>query len=181
VRVRIVLSENCSADGVIDLSAGWFDPADLTDDQLVDATRAHMAEQDALLLGRNTFEAFRGYWPEQTDDTSGITHHLNQVRKYVLSTTLQDPGWEPTTILRDLDAVRTLRDEPGQLGVTGSISVVQQLVAADLVDEYRLFVYPVLAGPGAGVLADTGRLDVDLVESTSFPSGVTLLRYERRP
>jgi dihydrofolate reductase len=179
VRVRVVLTENCSADGVIDLSAGWFDPADQTDDQLVDATRAHMAEQDALLLGRHTFEAFRGYWPEQTDDTTGITHHLNQVHKYVLSTTLQDPGWEPTTILRDLDAVRTLRDEPGTLGVTGSISVVQQLVAADLVDEYRLFVYPVLAGHGAGVLADAGRLDLDLVEATSFPSGVTLLRYER--
>jgi dihydrofolate reductase len=180
VRVRIVLTENCSADGVIDMSAGWFDPADLTDDRLLSATRAHMAEQDALLLGRSTFESFRGYWPTQTDDTSGITHHLNQVHKYVLSTTMHDAGWEPTTILRDLDAVRTLRDRPGTLGVTGSISVVQQLVAADLVDEYRFFVYPVLAGRGAGVLADAGRLDLDIVEATSFPSGVTLLRYERR-
>jgi dihydrofolate reductase len=180
VRVRVVLTENCSADGVIDLSAGWFDPADQTDDELVDATRAHMAEQDALLLGRTTFEAFRGYWPKQTDDTTGITDHLNQVHKYVLSTTLQDAEWEPTTILRDLDAVRALRDRPGQLGVTGSISVVQQLVPADLVDEYRFFVYPVLAGRGAGVLADAGRLDLDLVEATSFPSGVTLLRYEHR-
>ena len=59
--MRIVLTENCTADGVDDLAAGWFDPADQTDDRLVAATRAQMDEQDALLLGRRTFEAFRGY------------------------------------------------------------------------------------------------------------------------
>jgi dihydrofolate reductase len=178
--MRIVLTENCTADGVIDMTAGWFDPGERTDDKLVAATQAHMAEQDALLLGRSTFEAFRSYWPNQTEDTSGITDHLNRVHKYVLSTTLQDPGWEPTTILRDLDDVRALKDRPGCLGVTGSVSVAQQLVAADLVDEYRLFVYPVLVGAGAGVVADVRRLDLDLIEATSFPSGITLLRYERR-
>jgi dihydrofolate reductase len=61
--MQIVLTENCTGDRVIDMAAGWFDPADQADDQLVAATQAHMAEQDALLLGRNTFEAFRGYWP----------------------------------------------------------------------------------------------------------------------
>jgi dihydrofolate reductase len=178
--VRIVLTENCTADGVIDLAAGWFNPADQTDQQLLMATRAHMAEQDALLLGRSTFEAFRSYWPNQTEDATGITDHLNQVQKYVLSTTMHEPRWEPTTILRDLDAVRALQDQPGHLGVTGSISVAQQLVTADLVDEYRLLLYPVLVGDGARVLADTRRLDLDLVEATPFPSGVTLLRYARR-
>jgi dihydrofolate reductase len=178
--MQIVLTENCTADGVIDMSAGWFDPADQTDDQLVAVTRAHMAEQDALLLGRSTFEAFRSYWPNQTADTSGISDHLNRVQKFVLSTTLQDPGWEPTTILRDLDEVQALADRPGRMGVTGSVSVAQQLVAADMVDEYRLLVYPVLAGAGAGVLAGTRRLDLELIEATPFPSGVTLLRYGRR-
>lgn len=178
--MQIVLTENCTADGVIDMATGWFDPADQTDDRLVAVTQAHMAEQDALLLGRSTFEAFRNYWPIQTDDTTGITDHLNRVHKYVLSTTLHDPGWEPTTVLRGLDEVQALRDQPGRLGVTGSISVAQQLVVADLVDEYRLFVYPVLVGAGAGVLASARRLDLDLVEATQFPSGVTLLRYNRR-
>jgi dihydrofolate reductase len=178
--MEIVLTENCTADGVIDMTAGWFDPANDTDDQLVAVVRAHMADQDALLLGRSTFESFRSYWPNQTDDTTGITDHLNRVHKYVLSTTLQDPGWEPTTILRDLDEVQALRERPGQLGVTGSISVAQQLVATDLVDQYRLFVYPVLVGTGAGILPDPGRLDLDLIEATPFPSGVTLLHYKRR-
>jgi dihydrofolate reductase len=103
--MRFVLTENCTADGVIDMAAGWFDPGDRADDQLVAATQGHMAEQDALLVGRSTFEAFRGYWPNQTDDTSGVTDHLNRVHKYVLSTTLQEPGWEPTTILRDFEEV----------------------------------------------------------------------------
>lgn len=126
--------------------------------------------------------AFRGrsYWANQTSDTTGITDHLNRVQKYVLSTTLKEPGWEPTTVLRHLDEVQALRSRPGRLGVTGCTSVTQQLVAADLVDEYRLLVYPVLVGPGAGVLAGTGRLDLDLVEATAFPSGITLLRYQRR-
>jgi dihydrofolate reductase len=180
VRVRIVVTENITADGVIDLSAGWFDPAEQDDEQLVAAMRSQMAEEGALLVGRSTFEALRGYWPDQTADTTGISDHLNRVHKYVLSTTLQDPGWEPTTILRSFDEVRALRDEPGRLDVTGSISVVQQLVAADLVDEYRLFVYPVLVGAGAGVVGATGRVDLDLVEARSFPSGVALLHYGRR-
>jgi dihydrofolate reductase len=178
--VDIVLTENCTADGVIDLAGGWFDPADQTDDELLTAIRAHMAESNALLLGRRTFEAFRGYWPNQTDDTTGITHNLNRVEKYVLSTTLEDPMWEPTTILRNLDEVRALRNQPGGLDVGGSVSVAQQLVAADLVDEYRLFVYPVLVGGGPGILATTARVDLDLVGATPFPSGVTLLRYARR-
>jgi len=178
--MHTVLTENCTADGVIDLGGGWFDPSDQTDDELVTVMRAHMAEQDALLLGRNTFESFRGFWPNQTDDATGITDHLNRVQKYVLSTTLQDPGWEPTTILRDLSDVRALQDQPGRLGVTGSISIAQQLVAADLIDEYRLFVYPVLVGDGPGIFAGGDRRGLDLVEATSFPSGVTLLRYDRR-
>ncbi len=178
--MHIALTENCTADGVIDMAAGWFDPTDRTDDELLTVTRNHMAEQDALLLGRSTFEAFRDFWSPQTDDTTGITDHLNRIHKYVLSTTLVDPAWEPTTILRDLDGVRALADRPGRLGVTGSVSVAQQLVEADLVDEYRLFIYPVLAGDGPGLLSGRRRRDLELVEATPFPSGVTLLRYQRR-
>ncbi len=79
--MHTVLTENCTADGVIDLAGGWFDPSDQTDDELLTVTRAHMAEQDAILLGRTTFESFRGYWPNQTDDATGIADHLNRVQK----------------------------------------------------------------------------------------------------
>ena len=177
--MHIVLTENCTADGVIDLAAGWFDPTDQPDSQLLAVTRAHMAEQDALLLGRNTFEAFRGFWPKQADDATGITDHLNRVQKYVLSTMLVDPQWEPTTILRNLDEVRAL---PDPSGTTGRDRQHQRRPAVGG-SRPRRRVPPVrLSGVRRRrfrVLASGGRRELVLVEASPFPSGVTLLRYER--
>src|SRR4029079_17421466 len=93
-----------TVDGVIDASGGWFSPAgdaagvDFSD--LGGTLREHMDAQDALLLGRLTFEAFREYWPKQADDTTGVTNHLNDVHKYVMSSTLKEPQWENTRVLR---------------------------------------------------------------------------------
>ena len=98
----LVVTENITLDGVIDASEGWFD---VTDNPEVDQSdlRAALGEQseaaDAVLFGRVTFEEMRGYWPAQTDDTTGVTDYLNRVRKYVVSGTLGDPEWEPTTVL----------------------------------------------------------------------------------
>ena len=69
----------------------------------------HMKRQDGLLLGRVTFEQFRGYWPEQKDDSTGITAHLNSVSKYVVSHTMQEPAWENTTVF----AARSKRRSSG--------------------------------------------------------------------
>jgi dihydrofolate reductase len=182
--VDVVLTENITLDGVVDASGGWFAPAG---DEPVDESdievelREEMAREDGLLLGRVTFEEFRGYWPAQTDDTTGITEHLNRVHKYVVSTTLDDPGWANTTVLRGplVDEVRALREAPGgEVGVTGSITVAHQLIEAGLVDEYRLFVYPVVMGSGRRLFVEgTDRLDLRLERSTTFRSGVTLLVY----
>ena len=180
--MRIVLTENCTVDGVIDLSGGWFDPAE-QDDELVDELRGQMAAQDGLLLGRVTFESFREYWPNQAGDTTGIRDHLNRVHKYVVSRTLDEPRWENTTVVHrpPVEEVRALRGASGgEVGVTGSISVAHQLIAADLIDEYRLFVYPIVIGTGARLFPDgSPRLDLDLMDSRSFRSGVTQLRFER--
>lgn len=70
----IVLTENCTVDGVIDLSGEWFDPA-RQDDELIDKLRGQMVARDGLLLGRVTFESFREYWPKQADDTTGSRDH----------------------------------------------------------------------------------------------------------
>ena len=78
----------------------------------------------------------RGYWPLQTNDTTGITDYLNDVSKYVLSSTLQDPAWERTTVLRSVDDIRALKSETGaDIVTTGSIRLVRALIAAGLVDE----------------------------------------------
>jgi dihydrofolate reductase len=107
---------------------------------------------DAFLTGRVTFEQFRAYWPHQADDPTGISDYLNRVQKYVVSATLAEPGWEPTAVLRGplREEITALKSAPGRdIVVTGSITLVHALIAAGLVDEYRLFVYPWWpCGPG---------------------------------
>jgi dihydrofolate reductase len=181
---RLVVTENISANGVIEFVDDWFDPGDQDDaDDLFAVMQEQMAAEDALLLGRQTFEEFRGYWPKQTDDASGSTEHLNRVAKYVASTTMTDPAWENTTVLsgRLEDAVAALKAEGGgELGVTGSISVVHALMRADLVDEYRLFVYPVLSSRGRNLVPDGLSVrSLEPVSCTAFRSGVVLQVYRK--
>jgi dihydrofolate reductase len=180
----LVVTENITLDGVIDASAGWFSVADepgVDQSDLVAALRAQSEAADAVLFGRVTFEEMRGYWPQQTDDTSGVTDYLNRVAKYVVSTTLDDPRWQHTTMLRGpfQDEIRALKSKPGKdIVTTGSITLVHALIAAGLVDEYRLFVYPVVLGRGARLFADGTEVPrLRLLETRPFRSGVVLLRY----
>lgn len=182
--MELVVTENITLDGVVDASEGWFDPAEGEDEDQSDvlaALQAQMEAEDALLMGRRTFEEFRGYWPAQAEDTTGITDHLNRVRKYVISSTLEDPGWQNTTVLRGpLESdVEALRSQPGrEIGVTGSITLVHGLIAAGLVDEYRLFVYPVVLGRGTRLFERaTAMPKLRLVEATPFRSGIVLMTY----
>ena len=182
---RLVVTENVSANGVIEFIDDWFDPADQGDaDDLFAVMREQMASEEALLLGRKTFEDFRGYWPLQTDDASGSTDHLNRVPKYVVSSTMTDPAWSNSTVLSGVleDEVAALKTDGdgGDLGVTGSISVVHTLMRADLVDEYRLFVYPVLSSRGRNLMPNgLTPQALSLTECTSFRSGVVLQVYTR--
>ena len=181
--MKLVITENITLDGVVETVTDWFSPAGDESD-MVDIgveLQKMMTQQDALLLGKKTFEELRGYWPLQTDDTTGITDHLNQVHKYVVSQTLQDPAWENTTVLSGtlLDEVRALKAQSGaDLGVTGSITLCRALIEADLVDEYRLFVYPVVLGRGRRLFSDGLNIDaLKLAQTTPFQSGVVLLTY----
>jgi dihydrofolate reductase len=183
---RLVVTENISANGVIEFIDDWFDPADQDDaDDLFAVMQDQMAREDALLLGRKTFEEFRGYWPLQTEDASGSADHLNRVPKYVVSSTMTDPAWANSTVLsgRLEDEVATLKaqGDGGELGVTGSISVVHALMQANLVDEYRLFVYPVLSSRGRNPMPSglTPR-GLTLTECKPFRSGVVLQVYTLR-
>ncbi|MEU4390756.1 dihydrofolate reductase family protein [Kribbella sp. NPDC023855] len=178
----LVVTENITLDGVIDASEGWFNPGDAGETDLSDVLAALEAQReaaDAFLVGRQTFEEMRGYWPHQTDDPTGISDYLNTVAKYVVSTTLQDPQWVHSTVLRGLDEVEALKAQAGKdIVTTGSIKLVHSLVAAGLVDEYRLFVYPVVVGKGARLWPDgSPTTTLHLAETQPFHSGVTLLRY----
>ena len=126
----LVVTENITLDGVIDTAGGWLSPsaenAEVDQSDLQAALGEQQDAADALLVGRVTFEELRGYWPEQTDDTTGITDYLNAVSKYVVSTTLDDPDWDETTVLRAWkDDIAALKASPGQdIVATGSISLV---------------------------------------------------------
>jgi dihydrofolate reductase len=181
----LVVTQNMTLDGVIDAAGDWFAPsgedaaADIA--ELMAVQREHREAADALLVGRDTFEAFRGYWPHQTDDVTGVSDYLNAVDKYVVSSTLDDPDWERSHVLRGpvREEVAALKARPGgDIVVTGSISLVHELTAAGLVDEYRLFVYPVVVGSGRRLFADGQSLDgLRPEQAHRFSSGIVLLRY----
>jgi dihydrofolate reductase len=178
---KLVVTENCTLDGVIDMAGGWFDPFDDSVDQsdIVAAGAEHRSTADAVLLGRSTFESFRGFWPNQHDDPAGVSKYLDAVAKYVVSSTLDDPGWANSTVLRGplVAEVEALKAAPGEdIVATGSVQLVHALTAAGLVDEYRLFVYPVAMTTGARLFVD-GAVKLRTLEVRQFTSGVVLLRY----
>ena len=176
----LAITQNITLDGSIEMLDDWFDPAD-QDPEVLEATRLQADQDDALLLGRHTFESFRGYWPEQAGDGTGITEELDEVRKYVVSATMTDPGWQNSTVLAgDWRArVRALKEQAGRdIVVTGSITLTHALIGSGLVDEYRLFVFPAVQGRGRRLFPDgyvAPRLR--LQEARGFRNGVSLLRY----
>lgn len=188
---RLIITENITIDGVVENDGTWFDPTDDSEQgrELAEITRQHADASDGFLVGRTTFEEMREFWPRQVDDTTGITDHLNRVEKYVVSRDLEDPGWDGTTVLRGGDGlvgeIRELQsregsDEGNDIVLTGSISLARQLLAAGLVDELRLFVFPVVLGTGRRLFPENTELrDLSLVESRAFSGGVVLLRYAR--
>jgi dihydrofolate reductase len=178
---KLVVTENITLDGVIDMAKGWFEPLneDVDQSDITAATTEHREAADALLVGRNTFESFREFWPKQTDDPTGVSDYLNAVDKYVVSSTLDDPGWANSTVLRGpvADEVQALKEAPGRdIVATGSTQLVHALVASGLVDEYRLFVFPVVVGAGAR-LFESADITLKLLETRPFVSGAVLLRY----
>jgi dihydrofolate reductase len=181
---NLVITENITLDGVIDASEGWFAPSgeeNVDQSDLNEALREQAAAADAVLFGRVTFEEMRGYWPLQTNDKTGVTEYLNSVEKYVVSSTMTEPEWQRSTVLSGdvVDNVRELKGREGKdIVVTGSITLVHELVARGLVDEYRLFVYPIVIGRGARLFetgANVGELR--LLDCRPFHSGIVLTRY----
>ena len=178
---KLVVTENITLDGVIDMAGGWFDPLneDVDQSDITAVNLEHQAAADALLVGRNTYESFREFWPAQTKDPTGVAAYLNAVHKYVVSSTLSDPGWQNSTVLGGpvVEEVRALKEAPGRdIVVSGSTQLVHTLIAAELVDEYRLFVFPVVVGHGAR-LFESVELRLRLLETRTFRSGANLLRY----
>jgi dihydrofolate reductase len=183
---RIVVSEFVTLDGVMEdpgggessSRGGWafrFERGPEGDQYKVDELLA----ADALLLGRTTFEGFAAAWPGQSGD---FADKMNGMQKIVVSTTMGDPGWSPTTVIRG-DVARELgaiKEGPGaDMLVAGSGQLVRQLLADGLVDELRLMVFPVVLGGGKRLFADgVPTTSLQLTEAKPVgPAGVVVLTY----
>lgn len=187
----LAITQNVTLDGRVEMLGSWFDDqaqGHPDNRDLMEENQRQDAAADALLVGRRTFADFRGYWRDLDGDTTGISDYLNGVAKHVVSSTLTDPGWAGTTVLSPeepddlVGQVRALKDQPGKDVVcTGSIRLCHALVTAGLVDEYRLFTYPVVQGAGRRLFPDGHEESgLRLAESHGFRSGIGYQRWVRR-
>jgi dihydrofolate reductase len=180
----IIISENVSLDGVVEdptgaeglRVGGWFWETDRgADGERLTLDQALSTE--ALLLGRRSYEFFAATWPPRSGE---LADRLNSLPKYVVSSTLEDPAWNNSTVLK-LDDVSQLRQElDGEIVVLGSPTLARTLIEHDLVDELRLMVYPVVLGAGERLFGETSdKKPVRLVDSRTVGDGIAILTYER--
>ncbi|HWQ01278.1 MAG TPA: dihydrofolate reductase family protein [Gaiellaceae bacterium] len=182
---RIVVTEYISVDGVVEAPSGTetFERVGWTDDFSrgpegetfkFEETRA----SDALLLGRLTYDEFAPVWPQIPGEFADM---FNAMPKYVVSSTLENPEWNNTTVLRGdvVEEVTGLKKRfDRDIVVHGSPQLAQTLIEHDLVDELRLMVYPVIVGAGKRLFAETsGKKNLRLVETRTFNDGITVLVY----
>ena len=177
---RIIVTEFVTLDGVMEAPGGepshphtgWV--SDYFDEGLGQLKQREVEEADAHLLGRVTYESFAGAWPTYEGP---MADRMNSFPKYVVSTTMTSAGWTNSHVLGSLDAVEAL---DGDLLVAGSCRLVHSLLAADLVDELRLTVFPVSIGAGLRVLPDEQvKRAWKLVDSTAFANGVRFDTFRR--
>ncbi|GAA4586154.1 dihydrofolate reductase family protein [Planotetraspora phitsanulokensis] len=158
---------------------GWLVPH--VDEDFGRAMNDWFVPADAFLLGRKTYEVFAATWGKVTDEDNIVANKLSTCPKYVASRTLESADWAGTTVLRDdvAEAVAKLKAEPGrELQVHGSLTLIQTLIKADLVDEFRLLVFPVVLGTGKRLFGDIVPTGLKLIDSKATGTGVMLQTYQ---
>jgi len=176
---KIVSGLFISLDGVIeapnDWTGPWFNP------ELGQAVGSFIAAQDAMLLGRVSYDEFAAFWPQQTGD---MADSMNGTAKYVVSGTLKSAEWQNSTLIPAASAIAEiaeLKQRPGKnIGMTGSATLVSSLLREGLLDELHLFVFPVVLGSGKRLFAAPGaKLPLKLIDSATFDTGVLHLTYAK--
>lgn len=168
-----------SINGVVDDPQDWV--FDRFDEEMVGHLRAIIDRQDAVVLGRNTYEAWADYWPRS--DHEPFSSFINGTPKYVATNTLEELTWEDSTVLGGdaLAKIGELKEGPGgEIGVHGSATLVQSLIEARLLDELKLALFPSIAAEGQRLcerMAEPRRMELAGVEQTA--SGVLVLTYAR--
>jgi dihydrofolate reductase len=172
---KVVAFEFLSLDGVAEAPdrffTAWDDVVDAAGDALI-------ATQDAVILGRRSYEEWAAFWP--SSDIEPFATFINGVAKYVATSAPLEREWATTTVIDGdlVEFVRELKDQSGRdIGVHASISVVQALLAAGVVDELRLAIAPVVVGSGRRLLDGLPSMRLEPIRSLTSPSGYLLVDY----
>jgi dihydrofolate reductase len=174
---RIVVTEFVSIDGVMEAPGGKENYAhtgwtfEFPDSGQYVYKLEELQASEALLLGRVTYEGFAAAWPERTDE-EGFADKINAMPKYVISSTLEDPTWNNTTVLRGdvAEEISRLKEEvDGDILVNGSAMLVHELLEQGLVDELRLMIFPVILGSGKRVFPNTPeKITMEPVDARTY-------------
>ena len=176
---KIVAGQFITLDGVVEIPEEWMGP--YFTPELGQTIGSLMGAQDAMLLGRVTYEQFAAHWPQQTGQMADT---MNGTPKYVVSGTLKSADWQNTTLIPASGAfaeIAELKQQPGKnIGMTGSGTLVSSLLREGLLDELHLFVFPLVAGSGKRLFgASDAQLPLKLLDSATFQSGVVHSTYAK--
>ncbi len=179
----LIVSEFVTLDGVMEAPGGeeghphtgWV--FDFVSPEQEKYKLEEVMESEALLLGRMTYEGFSRAWPQRG---GGFADKMNGMPKYVVSTTLEDPEWNNTSVMRDVKEVAGLKaQDGGPLLVAGSRTLVHGLMEHNLVDELRMMIFPVVLGSGARLFPESrDKTPLKLVDTQAFDSGVVVHTYQ---
>lgn len=188
---RLVITNNLTLDGVMQSPShpdddrrggfehgGWAPP--YADHVMGDVMAKGIERGGTMLFGRRTYEQFASYWPHQPDDNP-YAAVLNSRRKYVVSTTLGDPlPWSGSTLLKDMEAVAALKEQPGgDIVVLGSGDLIGSLMRHDLIDEYVLSIHPLVLGSGRRLFPEGAPFaKLHLVDTVTTTTGVVIGTFE---
>jgi dihydrofolate reductase len=177
---KAIASEFVSLDGVFEAPDQWHFP--YFDEEMGEEIGRAMAASDAMLMGRVLYEEWADFWPRQDPEENPVAARMNGVRKYVVSTTLEEPlEWQNSTLIAGdvAEEISELKRQPGKdIVISGSGSLVRSLLTDGLIDELGLMIHPVVVGSGKRLFEEGGeRIALELVDSKTFSTGVVYLTY----
>lgn len=177
---KVIAAEFLSLDGVMESPDQWHFP--YFNDEMGQAIGEGFATSDALLMGRVNYEEWAAFWPRQDPEENPIAAQMNGLRKYVVSTTLEEPlEWNNSTLIKEnvAEEIAELKRQPGKnITISGSAALVRSLLQDGLLDELQIMIHPVIVGSGKRLFEDGGDLKrLELVDSKTTSTGVLILTY----
>ena len=177
---KVVAAEFLSLDGVMESPDKWHFP--YFDEEMGQAVAEGFAAADAMLMGRVNYEEWAAFWPGQDPEENPMAAQMNAMKKYVVSTTLEEPlGWSNSTLIKEdvAQEIEKLKDRPGEdIVISGSGALVRSLLGYGLLDELKLMIHPIVVGSGKRLFEEgEGQTKLELVDSRTFSTGVLYLTY----